>query len=310
MTAVTITSMTGFARAEGRLEARLEGKTTLAWSWEARSVNGKNLEVRARVPHGYESLEIPARQAVAEMFARGSINLVLTVTTDSAARDVSIDETLLDQLIALAARKALAFSREEKATIDPARLDGLMALAQTRASGETIDAQALAARDAALLAGLKGALEKLASARRQEGVQLGSVVAGHIDTIAALCAEARDLAATQPEAIKARLLQQIAELTQAVPALAPERLAQEAVLLAVKADIREELDRLSAHVEQARAILAKGEPCGRRLDFLSQEFNREANTLCSKSADVALTRVGLALKQAIDQFREQVQNIE
>src|SRR4051812_26594478 len=119
MTAVNITSMTGFARAEGRLEA----KTPLAWAWEARSVNGKNLEVRARVPHGYESLEIPARQAVSELFARGSINLQLTTTSDTTAREVSIDEAVLDQLIALASRKALAFSREEKATIDPARLD-------------------------------------------------------------------------------------------------------------------------------------------------------------------------------------------
>jgi uncharacterized protein (TIGR00255 family) len=244
------------------------------------------------------------------MFARGSINLVLTVTSDNPTRDVAIDEAALDQLIVLASRKALAFSQAEKATIDPARLDGLIALAQTRASSEAVDTQVLAARDAGLLAGLKGALERLAAARRQEGVQLGAVVGGHIDTIAALCREARDLAATQPEAIKARLLQQIAELAQAVPALSPERLAQEAVLLAVKADIREELDRLTAHVDQARAILGKGEPCGRRLDFLSQEFNREANTLCSKSADVALTRVGLALKQAIDQFREQIQNIE
>jgi uncharacterized protein (TIGR00255 family) len=298
--------MTGFARAEGRLE----GKTPLAWAWEARSVNGKNLEARVRVPHGYESLEVPARQAAAEAFARGSINLALTVTSDTATREVTIDEAALDHLIALASRKALAFSPQEKATIDPARLDGLIALAQTRASTEAIDAQTLAARDAGLLVGLKGTLERLAAARRQEGVQLGAVVGGHIDTIAALCNEARALAATQPDALKARLLQQITELSEGVPALSPERLAQEAVLLAVKSDIREELDRLAAHVDQARTILAKGEPCGRRLDFLSQEFNREANTLCSKSADVALTRVGLALKQAIDQFREQVQNIE
>jgi uncharacterized protein (TIGR00255 family) len=306
MTAVRITSMTGFARAEGRLE----GRTPLAWSWEARSVNGKNLEVRVRVPHGYESLEIPARAAAAELFARGSLNLGLTATAEAAGRDLAIDEGLLDQLIALAARKTGALSREEKAAVAPARLDGLIALAQTRAAGEIIDAAALAERDAGLLAGLKAVLARLAAARRQEGVQLGSVVAGHIDTIAALCAEARSLAAMQPEAIRTKLLQQIGELAEAAPALSPERLAQEAVLLAVKADIREELDRLAAHVEQARGILAKGEPCGRRLDFLSQEFNREANTLCSKSSDVALTRVGLALKSAIDQFREQIQNIE
>jgi uncharacterized protein (TIGR00255 family) len=306
MTAVKITSMTGFARAEGRLE----GLSPLTWSWEARSVNGKNLEVRVRMPHGYDSLEVPARQAAAEVFSRGSLNLALTVTSDTAMRDVAVDEALLDHLIALAERKAAELTANDRVAVAPARLDGLMALAQTRTAGDVPDAQTLAARDAGLLAGLRATLEKLAAARRQEGAQLGSVVAGHIDTIAALCTQARALAVMQPEAIKTRLLQQVAELTDAIPALAPDRLAQEAVLLAVKADIREELDRLTAHVDQARAVLTKGEPCGRRLDFLSQEFNREANTLCSKSSDVALTQVGLALKSAIDQFREQIQNIE
>ncbi|MHB1203996.1 MAG: YicC/YloC family endoribonuclease [Rhodospirillaceae bacterium] len=300
--AVVVTSMTGFARAEGRLG----GKTPLAWSWETKSVNGKNLEVRVRVPHGYEALEIPARQAASALFARGSVNLLLNVTTEAAPRESAVDEALLDSLIALANRKAGSLP----AGVAPAALDGLMALAQSRSGAEIVDAEAVTARDNALLAGLKAALGNLAKARAEEGAKLGAVVADEISTIDGLCAEAKVLAAMQPEAMKARLLAQVSDLAGAVPALSPERLAQETVLLAVKYDLREELDRLTAHVAQAREILAKGEPCGRKLDFLSQEFNREANTLCSKSADLALTRVGIALKTTIDQFREQVQNIE
>ncbi len=302
MTDIAVTSMTGFARAEGRVEARL----AFAFAWEAKSVNGKNLEVRLRVPPGFDSVELPARQAAAEAFSRGSINLSLQIVTESTANQPSIDEAVLDQLIALAGKKAASLG----AGVAPATLDGLMAMAQGRPPQEIPDAAALAARDAALLASLKRALVGLAAARRQEGATLAVVIGGHIDTIAALCAEAQGLAATQPEALKARLMLQIQDMAGAVPALSPERMAQEAVLLAVKADIREELDRLTAHVGQARELLSKGEPCGRRLDFLSQEFNREANTLCSKSADVSLTRVGLALKTTIDQFREQIQNIE
>lgn len=300
--AITVTSMTGFARTDGRVE----GPQPFAWVWEAKSVNGKNLETRLRVPTGFESLEIPARQAAAALFSRGSVNLALHVAHELAGRDVVVDEALLDSLLALARKKADSVGP----AIAPARLDGLMAMAQSRQSQEVLSAEALAARDAVLLAGAKQALNSLAVARRQEGANLAPVIAGHVDAIAALCAEAGKLAVTQPDLLKERLLQQVRELAGAVPALSPERLAQESVLLAAKSDIREELDRLAAHVDQARELLSKGEPCGRKLDFLSQEFNREANTLCSKSADVALTRIGLALKTAIDQFREQIQNIE
>jgi len=302
MADVVVTSMTGFARADGRIEA----KPAFAFAWEAKSVNGKNLEVRLRVPPGFDSVEMSARQAAAESFSRGSINLSLQIVTESGTNQISVDEAMLDELIAMASKKAAAM----RGGVTAASLDGLMAMAQGRSAQEIPDAAALAARDAALLASLKRALAGLNAARKQEGAKLAPVIGSHIDTIAALCAEASALAATQPEALKARLMQQVQDMAGAVPALSAERMAQEAVLLAVKADIREELDRLTAHVGQARELLSKGEPCGRRLDFLSQEFNREANTLCSKSADVALTRVGLALKTTIDQFREQIQNIE
>ena len=307
MSTAALTSMTGFARTDGRCE----GKAAFAWVWEAKSVNSKNLDVRMRLPHGFDSLELPARQATAENFTRGSVNLTLTITSDAASAGTGIDEAVLDALVELAKRKTTEYgTRIFGSVVELPRFDGLMALAQGRQAPEILDAEAVAARDAALLAGLKTALLSLQSARRQEGARLAPVITGQIDMIASLCTEARALAATQPETLKARLLLQVQELAGAAPALTPERLAQEVTLLALKADIREELDRLIAHISQARELLAKGEPCGRRLDFLSQEFNREANTLCSKSTDVALTRVGLALKTTIDQFREQIQNIE
>lgn len=307
MTAATLTSMTGFARSEGRFE----GKAAFAWVWESKSVNSKNLDVRLRLPHGFDSLELPARQAAAETFSRGALNLNLNVTSDVAGTGTGIDEAVLDALVDLVRRKTAQFGTQVFGNvIELARFDGLLALAQGRQAPEILDAETLAARDAAVLAGLRSALTALAAARRQEGARLVPVVSGHLDAIAALCAEAGALAATQPAALRARLIQVLQDLAGSVPALSADRLAQEAALLALKADIREELDRLVAHVAQARELLAKGEPCGRRLDFLSQEFNREANTLCSKSTDVALTRVGMALKTTIDQFREQIQNIE
>jgi uncharacterized protein (TIGR00255 family) len=307
VTAVALTSMTGFARAEGRFEC----KAAFAWAWEAKSVNSKNLDVRLRLPHGFDSLELAARQATSETFTRGSVNLTLTISSDTTSIGTGIDEAVLDALIELVKRKTTQYGTQVIGNIvELARFDGLMALAQGRQAPEVLDAAALAARDVVVLAGLKTTLIALAAARRQEGARLAPVITGQVDLIATLCAEAGALAATQPGTLKARLVQQLQELAGTVPALAPDRLAQEAALLALKSDIREELDRLNAHVAQACEMLSKGEPCGRRLDFLSQEFNREANTLCSKSTDVALTRVGLALKATIDQFREQIQNIE
>ena len=299
-------SMTGFARAEGRAAAAVP----FTWTWEVRSVNGKSLDVRMRLPHGFDSLEIPARQAATAVFTRGSVSLNLTIASESVSSDIGIDEALLDSLIALAARKTAQFSAVGQG-IAPASLDGLMALAKGRGSAEAaLDAEALAARDAALLLGLKTALSALDRARKEEGARLVPVLLGHLATISALCAAAERHAVTQPAALRDALVAQLKELAGEIPALAPERIAQEAAILAAKADVREELDRLTSHVLQAQELLSKGEPCGRRLDFLSQEFNREANTLCSKSADATFTKIGLDLKTAIDQFREQIQNIE
>lgn len=304
--------MTGYARAEGRCDvAGLPAPFN--WAWEAKSVNGKGLDVRLRVPSGFDSLELAVRQAVTGALNRGSVTIGLQVTLDAGATMPKLNEPLLDAVIALAMKKAAALPAGTLGTVlGPATIDGLMALRGVLDSGDStvIETAVLAARDKKLLEGVTKVLASLTSSRRDEGARLAPAVTGHLDEIERLSAEARDLAALQPEAIKARIAQAAAELMAGIPSLTPERLAQEAALLALKADVREELDRLSSHITQARELLAKGEPCGRKLDFLSQEFNREVNTLCSKSTDTALTRIGLGLKAAVDQFREQIQNIE
>jgi len=304
---VTVASMTGFARIQGRLD----GPPSLSWTWEARSVNGRGLDVRVRLPQGYESLDVPARAAVAKVAARGNVSLTLSVETPTEATTLMVNEPLLTALVAVATDMA-----RHHPHLSPARIDGLLALRGVlepargpSASGEEAEA-ARARRDTGLLAGLDQALAALAEARGAEGERLDAVLAGLLDTIEDLRARAGALAATQPDALRDRLRQQVAGLLEASPALSEDRLYQEAAVLAVKADVREELDRLTAHVAAARDLLAAKGPVGRRLDFLCQEFNREANTLCSKSTDTDLTGLGLELKAIIDQLREQVQNIE
>lgn len=303
----SVASMTGFARTEGRADAPVP----FSWIWEVKSVNSKGLDIRLRVPHGLDALEVSARTATAKIFKRGALTLTLTMATESEAGASVISEAVLDALIELAQQKTKQLGPEVIGPqIAQARLDGLMSIAQGREQPSNLDSEAKSERSQILIAGLDDALGALAKARQEEGAELGVVVTQHLDTIARLCGEANDLAAVQPETLKAKLLAQVSELVSAHPALPEDKLIQEAALLAVKFDIREELDRLNAHIEQARELLAKGEPCGRRLDFLCQEFNREANTLCSKSSDIALTRIGLELKSTIDQLREQIQNIE
>lgn len=299
----TIHSMTGFARAEGRLDA----PAPLSWSWEVRSVNNKGLDVRMRLAAGFESLDGPARHIVSESVARGSIAATLNIVADQDPGDVKINTALLDRLLTLVAEKTATLP----AGVAPARLDGLLAIRGVIDVQQPILAPDQAARrDAALLQGLKMAIIDLNRSRNQEGSRLMAVIESQLSTIGGLIASASALGATQPEAIRTKLTRALNDLMTTTTQMSPDRLAQEVALLAVKGDIREEIDRLTAHVAQARDLLAAGGPCGRRLDFLSQEFNREANTLCSKSQDVALTRIGLDLKAVIDQFREQIQNIE
>ena len=291
-----LASMTGFARSEGDLGA-------YSWAWEARSVNAKSLDVRARIAGGFDKLEPAARSAAAERFKRGNVSLTLTLKTADRMPRMRINRELLDDLVALAGEF------EEAGAARP-RLDALLSMRGVIEPVEEEDEGERAEAEAAMLGSLLDVLDRLAAARSEEGARLAPVMSGHLDRIESLVADAKACAAAQPEALTARLRSLVAELLDAAPALPEDRLAQEAALLVAKADIREELDRLEAHIEQARGLLSDGAAVGRRLDFLCQEFNREANTLCSKAADVELTRIGLDLKAVIEQFREQVQNIE
>jgi uncharacterized protein (TIGR00255 family) len=295
--------MTGFARAEGRMTA----PAVMSWAWETRSVNGKSLDLRLRLPPGFDSLDLAIRKLVPEIFTRGSVSLSLVLTGEPQTLGVRINEDVLDNLIQLAAKKAQSLP----AGISGASLDGLMSIRGVIEPIEPqLDSTALIERDRILLDSLRTALQGLAKARNEEGARLAAIVDGHLKRLGELATAAAAHSMAQPAAIKARFERQVAELTNSNSALTPERLAQEVALLAVKADIREEIDRLKAHLEQAREMMNAGGPSGRRLDFLTQELNREANTLCSKAQDVDLTRIGLDLKATIDQLREQIQNIE
>jgi len=290
--------MTGFAHAEGTAGER-------RWVWEAKSVNGRNLDIRCRVPAGFDVLEPLARVAVAERCRRGNVTVSLTLTGGSSAAGLRINRAALDQLLSLAdelgARPNLA----------PARLDGLLAIRGIVEPIEAVESEeAQAARLEGMKSDLDATLDRLVLMRQREGARLVVLIAGHLDEIDRLAEAAGLTAAAQPAALKARLGEQAKALLEGLPALSEERLAQEIALLAGKADVREELDRLGAHVGEARALLDAGGAIGRKLDFLCQELNREANTLCSKSADMKLTNLGLRLKAAVEQLREQVQNVE
>jgi uncharacterized protein (TIGR00255 family) len=290
--------MTGFARGEGALG-------DYGWTWELRSVNAKGLDMRCRLPAGLERLEGAVRERIAAKIKRGAVTASLALDRALGAERLVINEAALEQALALGARYA---GRVEPG---PPRLETLLTirgLVEVAPVQETEEVQAR--RDAAILASLDEAIARLLEARAAEGARLAAILSAQTGRIAALTAAAGRLAAEQPGRVRARLEEQLRALLDAVPPVSEERLAQEVALLATRADVREELDRLNAHCQAAAEALRAGGVIGRQLDFLSQEFNREANTLCSKSADVELTRIGLDLKGAIEQFREQVQNIE
>lgn len=295
---VAIASMTGFARAEGHADG-------LSWVWELKSVNGKALDLRFRLPPGFEALELPVRAMAAERLKRGNITISLAVTRSDAGGGLRVNRAALAQVSQLASELV------ELHGAAPPRADGLLALRGILELGETDDDEPTRERRlAALTRDAQRAVEALATVRRDEGRRLQPVLEARFAELNGLTEEAEGTAALQPAAIKARLKTQVAALLDAAPALSEERLAQEVALLAAKADLREELDRLKAHLAASRELLMNGGSVGRQFDFLCQELNREANTLCSKSSDLALTRIGLGLKAAIEQLREQIQNIE
>lgn len=290
--------MTGFARASGQWR-------NITWIWEIKSVNGRNLDLRCRLPSGFDALESQLRRKLSEYLSRGSVNISLVLRGQMRDSSIQINRDVLDQLVAL----AKAYSNT--AGVEPARLDGLLNVQGVITIEETeLAEEDLAAREAALMASLDAALADLKLSRDAEGKRLSQVLAERVSVIASLADQARACPAAQPDAIRQRYEIRVGEFAGNMAGVDPARLAQEAAILATKADVREELDRLDAHVRAATDLLGAKDAVGRKLDFLAQEFNREANTLCSKSSDAELTRIGLELKSTIDQFREQVQNIE
>jgi uncharacterized protein (TIGR00255 family) len=292
-----LSSMTGFAR-----DSATQG--TLDWTWEIKSVNGKALDIRLRLPAGFEHIEVPARQAIAAACKRGNLQVNLALQAQAAAEKIAVNRDVLNSYVAIAEDL-----RAQLGAAAPS-VDGLLSLKGViELKGEMRGEAEQAALDAAIVASLNRAVAALTQNRRAEGQHLQALISGQLQQIESLHAAATANPARQPEAIRAKLRAQVAELAGET-GLDEQRLYQEAVLLATKADVKEELDRLSVHIAAARDLVKSSEPVGRKFDFLAQEFNREANTLCSKANDSSLTAIGLDLKTVIDQMREQVQNIE
>jgi uncharacterized protein (TIGR00255 family) len=293
-----LASMTGFGRAAGQSQG-------LGWVWELRSVNGRGLDLRFRMPPGWDALEPALREAAGRVLKRGNVTANLAIKRESEPRLIP-DAAALEQAVSL----ALALAERIPGS-PPPRAEALLALPGVLRSAVADSDEGPSQTIADMLrSGFQGALDSLIAARLAEGARLASVLGGLLDEITTLQATAAAEAADQPALQRARLMDNLTALLSATPSLPEERIAQEVALLAARSDVREELDRLSAHIAAARALLAEGAAVGRRLDFLVQEFNREANTLCAKSASVALTGTGLKLKAAVEQLREQVQNIE
>jgi len=295
---MALSSMTGFARGHGASPA-------FAWAWELKSVNAKGFDLRLRLPPGLDAIEPSVRAKAAEILSRGTVYAMLTVQRHGKPPVIRINEEVLAAV--LAAMKSLAGRVEAELP----RLDGILGIKGVVEVVEAEEGEAeRQAVETEVVEGFAAVLGRLVEARRSEGEALGRILSARLEELAALIANAEVAAARRPQAVKLRIAEQVATLLEASDRFDPDRLHQEAVLVAAKADVREELDRLCAHVKQAQTLVGGGGAVGRRLDFLSQELNRETNTLCAKANDLELTNVGLAMKGVVEQFREQVQNLE
>ena len=295
---MTLQSMTGFARADGSVGA-------FRWAWEARSVNGRSFDLRLRLPPGFERLDPTIRKAVSSAVQRGNLQLTLTVSRDETPLQPVVNEAALDAIIELVERLA------DRVDAAPPTLDGLLNVRGVLEVREPdLDPEDARSEEEAIIDGLKSAVAGLVEMREAEGEKIGSFLLSQIDGVEALVQRIDADPSRQPDAIVERLAAQVKLLRQADGGLDENRLHMEAAILAAKADLREEIDRLAAHVEACRELLGEGGAIGRKLDFIAQEFNRETNTICSKSNAASVTALGLELKVLIDQFREQVQNLE
>ncbi len=295
---MALKSMTGFARSAGAL-------TPWRWSWEIKAVNARGLDLRVRVPPGFDALEAEARAHLGKVLARGTCYATLSAQREQATPEIRVNESALRALTAAIEKLPASPS------IAPASLDGLLAIRGVVEIIEAADnAESLAAVSKAMMTALDEAASGLVAMRTQEGLALTQLLSDQLERLTQLTRSANDNPGRKPEAVRARLEQTVRELADASASLDPQRLHQEALLLAAKADVREELDRLSTHLIAASELIGSGAPAGRKLDFLAQEMSREANTLCAKSNDKDLTAIGMELRAIIEQFREQVQNIE
>lgn len=295
---MTLSSMTGFARSQGTSGA-------MTFEWELKSVNAKGFDLRFRLPPGFDDIEQAARKRAAEVLARGTVYANLTVKRTGAAPEVRINEDVLSSVLKVAHQIGQRIDAVAPSIDGLLGIKGVIEIAEPETSEDELNA----AR-AAIGTSFEEALKNLALMRRREGAALGDILRQRTDEIEALAARAEAAPGRRPDAIRARLAEQIAALMETSERFDADRLHQEALMIAARADIREELDRIASHVAQAREILKKGGAVGRKLDFLAQEFNREVNTICSKSGDIELTAVGLEMKSVVEQFREQVQNLE
>ncbi len=289
--------MTGFARTEG-----VEGG--LSWAWELRSVNGRGIDLKLRLPPGFDAMEAGLREEAGRVLRRGNVSASLAAKRDDRTR-LAADPAVLDELL----RLALDLAARIPGAPAP-RAEALLALPGVLRPATVADDGVTAPQLAAVRAGYSAALAALVASRQSEGARLAGLLGAQVGEVAALRDQAVQQAADQPALQRTRMLENLAALLRDQPGLPEERIAQEVALLAGRSDVREELDRLASHIEAARTLLDEGAGIGRKFDFLVQEFVREVNTLCSKSASVPLTTTGLRLKAVIEQMREQVQNVE
>ncbi len=296
---MSLKSMTGFGRAGGQ-----EGEA--AWSWEVRTVNNRGLDIRLRLPQGYEDVEQRLRDIIAKRLTRGSCAVNLSLRAAAISADLRLNEAALLRLAAIAER-----ARELTGRLEPVSLEALLGMKGVIEAAEPLPAgEGNSVLTEALLRSFETALDGVVVARTAEGARLRDILAEKLDEIESLTLAAEAAPERHPEAIAERIRLTVQRLVADSAALDENRLHQEAVLIATKADIEEEIKRLHAHVAAARELIDADAPAGRKLEFLAQEFQREANTLCSKSNATEITRLGLRLKTGIDQFREQVQNVE
>jgi uncharacterized protein (TIGR00255 family) len=295
---MALSSMTGFARSHG-------ASGPFQFEWELKSVNAKGFDLRMRLPPGWDVVEPMVRKTATVALSRGTVFANLVVKRADATPTIRVNTDVLSAVMKAAGDLATKMSAA------PATVDGLLAIKGVIEVVEPEDDEGeRSAAEAAAIRAFDQALSSLIEMRRREGLELGRILSLRLDEIERLSGQAEIAAGRRPDAIKARLAEQVAALLETSERFDPDRLHQEAIMIAAKADVREELDRIAAHVAQTRELLAKGGAVGRRLDFLAQEFNREVNTTCSKSNDLELTNIGVELKTVVEQFREQVQNLE